>query len=100
MSCMPCNSLMYLPCICLLSNPESARIFEPAPLVQTFCVGECMSYCTKTHCEEKPAEWSHCQNSCIGKFMEVEKKDINFVDFSMCMSTCTNVPISPYGHAV
>merc|ERR1712166_917035 len=60
---------------------------------QIYCVGECMSYCTKTHCEQKPAVWSQCQTSCINKFMLRDTKDINFVDFSMCMSTCTSVPI-------
>merc|ERR1711865_41190 len=57
---------------------------------QIFCVGQCMAYCTAEHCDP-PADWTNCQATYNLKHM---KEEINFVDYSMCMSTCTDVPIS------
>merc|ERR1712046_144257 len=59
---------------------------------QIFCVGECMSYCIGKRCIEPRRQGSSCQTSCAMKHMEV--KEINFVDYSLCMAKCTPVPIS------
>eukprot|EP00657_Telonema_sp_P-1_P006272 TRINITY_DN2455_c0_g1_i1.p1 TRINITY_DN2455_c0_g1~~TRINITY_DN2455_c0_g1_i1.p1 ORF type:complete len:254 (+),score=58.00 TRINITY_DN2455_c0_g1_i1:103-864(+) len=61
---------------------------------QTFCVGQCMNYCTQDRCQRR-FNWSTCQQGCIAKHMNNGRP--NFVDFSLCMGDCTPVPISPWG---
>merc|ERR1712194_514561 len=66
---------------------------------QIFCVGSCMNYCSKTHCDATPSSWTPCQDTCNKKHIEVPKEDINFVDYSLCMASCTPVPIYDAGAA-
>lgn len=64
---------------------------------QIFCVGECMSYCIGKNCMEPQKQGSSCQKACGTTHMEDPAEQINFVDYSLCMASCTPVPISPYG---
>merc|ERR1712196_321875 len=57
---------------------------------QTFCVSQCMQYCTSTKkCNPHPIKWTPCQVACASNYMEVPKENISFVDYSMCMGKCT-----------
>ena len=63
---------------------------------QGFCVGECMAYCIDRDCrDDKPVKWSSCQQRCAKENMVSDHPD--FMNYSLCMAKCTDVPTSPWG---